>query len=93
MPAVFAIAATGEADLTCEFRISGGAGGDCPTAEEIAEQVRIELSAELTWLSELHLIHGLRSGSPLSVTQTSRIAGVVEQTIAESAGDVTVTRG
>lgn len=45
-----------------------------------------------TWLSELHLIHGLRAGSPLTVAQTSRTAGAVEQAIAEVGDAVTVTR-
>jgi hypothetical protein len=45
-----------------------------------------------TWLYELHLIHGLRAGSPLSVTATARTAGAVAQTIMEAAGVVTVAR-
>jgi hypothetical protein len=44
------------------------------------------------WLSELHLIHGLRAGSPLSVAATSRTAGAVEQTVGEAGDIVTVTR-
>lgn len=45
-----------------------------------------------TMLSELHLIHGLTLGSPLSVDATSRIAGAVSQVLGESGGTVTVTR-
>lgn len=45
-----------------------------------------------TMLSELHLIHGLTAGSPLSVTSVARTAGAVSQAIAEAAGTVTVTR-
>ena len=45
-----------------------------------------------TMLSELHLIHGLTAGSPLSVTAASRAAGAVSQAVAEAAGTVTVTR-
>jgi hypothetical protein len=45
-----------------------------------------------TWLYELHLIHGLRAGSPLAVTETARTAGAVAQTISEAAGVVTVAR-
>ena len=45
-----------------------------------------------TMLSELHLIHGLTAGSPLSVTVASRAAGAVSQAVAEAAGTVTVTR-
>lgn len=43
-------------------------------------------------LRELHLVHGLTPGSPLTVAPTSRTAGAVAQTIAEAAGIVTVTR-
>jgi hypothetical protein len=41
---------------------------------------------------EIHQIHGLRLGSPLEVTQTSRVAGAVEQAISAAGDDVTVTR-
>jgi hypothetical protein len=44
------------------------------------------------WMSELHLIHGLRAGSPLAVTQTARVAGPVAQTVGEAGGTVTVVR-
>ena len=50
------------------------------------------LVAVHTMLSELHLIHGLTLGSPLSVTAASRAAGAVSQAVAEAAGTVTVTR-
>lgn len=43
-------------------------------------------------LEALAKIHGLVSGSPLTVTSTSRAAGGVTQTISESSGTVTVTR-
>lgn len=43
-------------------------------------------------LRELHLIHGLTAGSPLTVAPTARTAGAIAQTIAEAAGIVTVTR-
>lgn len=45
-----------------------------------------------TMLNELHLIHGLKLGSPLTVTPTTRVAGAVEQAIEQSGNDVTVTR-
>jgi hypothetical protein len=48
---------------------------------EIATGVRTELATELTAITELHLIHGLKSGSTLTVTPTSRSAGAVSQTI------------
>jgi hypothetical protein len=41
---------------------------------------------------ELHLIHGLKLGSPLTVTATTRNAGVISQTISEAGGIVTVER-
>ena len=44
------------------------------------------------WISELHLVHGLRAGSPLTVTPTTRAAGTVDQTIGEVGTTVTVTR-
>lgn len=46
----------------------------------------------LALLSELHLIHGLTLGSPLSVSATARSAGPVSQTVAEAGSVVTVTR-
>jgi hypothetical protein len=50
------------------------------------------LSAVHALLLELHQVHGLESGSPLTVTTTSRTAAAISQTIAEVAGTVTVTR-
>lgn len=55
---------------------------------EIATGVRTELATELTAITELHLIHGLKSGSTLTVTPTSRTAGAISQTIS---GDGTTT--
>jgi hypothetical protein len=39
-------------------------------------------------LDELHRIHGLKSGEPMTVTPTSRVAGDISQTIS---GDGTTT--
>ena len=50
------------------------------------------LAAVHSLLSELHLIHGLKFGSPLAVTSSARTAGAVAQTITEAAGVVTVAR-
>lgn len=50
------------------------------------------LNAVQTMASELHRIHGLLSGSPLLVTATSRVSGAISQTIADTAGTVTVAR-
>lgn len=41
---------------------------------------------------ELHLIHGLRLGSPLTVTDAARTAGAVSQAISDAGGSVTVER-
>ena len=79
---------------------SAGAGsGTGATAAEIwSYTLSSGLTAEATlvaihtMLSELHLIHGLTAGSPLSVTAASRAAGAVSQAVAEAAGTVTVTR-
>jgi hypothetical protein len=44
-------------------------------------------------LQEIHLIHGLKSGSALTVTPTSRAAGAVSQTIGgDGTTNTTVTR-
>lgn len=44
-------------------------------------------------LQEIHLIHGLKSGSPLTVTPSSRAAGAVSQTIGgDGTTNTTVTR-
>ena len=41
---------------------------------------------------EMHQIQGLKVGVPLAVTQTSRTAGAIVQTISEAGGVVTVER-
>jgi hypothetical protein len=43
-------------------------------------------------LLELHQIHGLELGSPLSVSDTQRTAAAIVQAISEVAGVVTVAR-
>jgi hypothetical protein len=45
------------------------------------DAVRTELATELTAITELHLIHGLKNGSTLTVTPTNRSAGSISQTI------------
>lgn len=45
-----------------------------------------------TFLSELHKVHGLKVGAPLSVTSTARNVSGISQSITDSAGVVTVTR-
>lgn len=63
------------------------------TAVLTASAIRAELSPELTQISETHLIHGLKTGSPLNVTPTSRTAGAISQTITgDGVTTTTVTR-
>ena len=71
----------GLAEAVWHYQLSNGL-----TAEQTLVQA-------WTLLNELHLIHGLKLGSPLTVTPTSRVAGLVSQTIvAPSEDNVTVTR-
>lgn len=58
---------------------TGGGGGGLTTDQA-------------TWLEELHKIHGLKTGSPLSVSTTARAVTGITQSISESAGTVTVSR-
>jgi hypothetical protein len=64
----------------------------CESASDIAAAVRAELSDELLRLIELHKIHGLEAGSPLTVSPTQRSAGGIVQTLSEAGGTTTVTR-
>lgn len=72
--------------------VTTSVGGSGPTVEQIAAAVRAELAIELARVLELAKINGLVPGVPAVVTQTSRIAGDVAQTISESGGAVTVSR-
>lgn len=78
--------------------VASGSGTGATAAEIWSYTLSNGLTAEATlvavhtMLSELHLIHGLTAGSPLSVTAASRAAGAVSQAVAEAAGTVTVTR-
>ena len=65
-------------------------GGSSPAS--IADQVRIELAAELLRIMDLAKVHGLVPGTDLVVTPTSRTAGDVAQTITEAGSTVTVSR-
>jgi len=57
------------------------------------DAVRTELATELTAITELHLIHGLKNGSTLTVTPTSRSAGSISQTIGgDGTNSTTVSR-
>ena len=89
----------GRADeIDAALSLSAGSGGTASAADVWSYVLSNGLTAEQTlvavhtWLSELHLIHGLTAGSPLSVTSVARTAGAVSQAVAEAAGTVTVTR-
>ncbi|MEY2688335.1 MAG: hypothetical protein RL375_2533 [Pseudomonadota bacterium] len=75
-----------------------GSGTGATAAEIWAYTLTNGLTAEQTlvavhaMLLDLHLIHGLTTGSPLSVTTAARAAGAVTQTIADNGTTVTVTR-
>jgi len=57
------------------------------------DATRAEFAGEITELEEVHLIHGLKSGSAMTVTPTSRVAGAVSQTISgDGSTTTTVTR-
>jgi hypothetical protein len=59
----------------------------------IPNDIRTELTPELTEITETHLIHGLKTGSPLNVTPTARTAGAISQTITgDGVTTTTVTR-
>ena len=71
------------------YSTSGTSG---PSASDIAAAVRAELAVEMARLMDFAKINGLVPGVPAIVTDTSRTAGDVAQTIAESGGAVTVSR-
>lgn len=52
-----------------------------------------ELRQLYNWMRDLHTIHGLAVGAPLTVGQTSRVAGHVTQAIDDVGGATVVTRG
>lgn len=73
---------------------------DCFAVNQAGEVVSV---GQLYWLGDreldpmnlddLHLIHGLRQGAPLSVTTTQRDAGSITQSITQSGDRVTIARG
>lgn len=62
------------------------------TPSEVWAYVAPKMTESHEWISDLHRVHGLRSGTQLTVSQTQRIADTVEQSIAEAGGTVTVER-
>ena len=67
-------------------------GSTGPSASDIAAAVRLELQGELLRVLELSKLHGLVIGSDLVVTETTRTAGTVAQTIATAGSTTTVRR-
>jgi hypothetical protein len=66
---------------------------EVPVSTLTSAQVRTELTPELDEITEIHLIHGLATGSPLNVTPTARTAGAISQTITgDGVTTTTVTR-
>jgi hypothetical protein len=65
---------------------------DAPTKEDIANQIRIEIAAELAKILEIAKLHGLMVESPLVVTPTTREAGDIQQTITTVNTTTTVQR-
>jgi len=49
-------------------------------------------TTEQTQLTELHRIHGLETGTDLSVTDTSRAAGTISQTVSDDGTTTKITR-
>lgn len=52
-----------------------------------------EMRQLYNWMRDLHTIHGLAVGAPLTVGQTSRVAGHITQAIDDVGGATVVTRG
>jgi hypothetical protein len=48
-------------------------------------------SSQAQALYQVYLLHGLKIGAPLTVSQTQRMAGGLEQAITEGGGSVTIT--
>ena len=67
-------------------------GGSGPSAADIAAAVRTNLADELQRLVEVHRIHGLQMGAPLIVSDATRSAGGINQSITEGATQTIVTR-
>jgi len=70
-----------------ETGVSGLTAGESADLASI-DTVAATLTAVQSLVDELHRIHGLKSGEPMTVTPTSRAAGGISQTIT---GDGTTT--
>lgn len=72
------------------------------TDEEFAQQVfavpidgmpaGTMLVALRTYVNELHQIHALKTGSALTITETLRQVGAIQQNISETNGQITTER-
>lgn len=66
--------------------------GSTFTLEEIWTYATRTLTDDTDRVKEIHRIHGLESGTDLAITDTSRSAGAISQTISDSGGTTTVSR-
>lgn len=94
LPSAAGVGAAGEVSAT-----ASAGGGTGATAAQIwgyvmsnGQTAEANVLTIFEYLSDLHLIHGLRTGSPLTVSSTQRSAGAVVQALSEAVGTVTVTR-
>jgi hypothetical protein len=72
------------------------------TDEEFAQQVfavpidgipaGTMLVALRTYVNELHQVHALKTGSAMTITETLRQTGAIQQSISEADGTVTTER-
>jgi len=63
-----------------------------PELSKMSSQINGLTPAQLTMLTELYNLMGLSMTEPLIVTETTRTAGTISQTISSNAGGTTVTR-
>lgn len=77
--------------LSASATVSAGGGSSASAAEIWGYILPNGLTAGQVFC-DLHKIHGLTPGIPLAVTSATRTAGDISQSIADSAGVVTVTR-
>ncbi|MCB8748364.1 hypothetical protein LHU53_15795 [Rhodoferax sp. U2-2l] len=78
---------TGVVDLQAPLLVNGQQW----FAPEVDNRVYLLTSAQAQRLYQVVLLHGLQVGAPLSISQTQRLAGGLEQAITEGDGAVTIT--
>jgi len=84
----------GYSSLTQTATFSTGSGLDSTQSaklDSIYTQTQL-IDEELEKVTELHQIHGLEAGLPMTVNKTSRSVADIDQTIVQSGDDVIVTR-